>query len=79
MDFVEIKLTDGNIKNNHLYLASVLGFFPNFLSVAKTSGMKHSISRFTLVWGNRCLLTSRGTKKSLGNETGLAISSELTS
>ncbi|WP_027854162.1 hypothetical protein [Marinobacterium litorale] len=28
MDYVEIELTQGNINNNHLYLSSVIEFFP---------------------------------------------------
>lgn len=28
MEFVEIELTQGNIDNNHLYLSSVIQFFP---------------------------------------------------
>lgn len=28
MEFVEIELTQGNINNNHLYLSSVIEFFP---------------------------------------------------
>ena len=29
MKFVEIELTQGNIDNNHLYLSSVIDFFPS--------------------------------------------------
>lgn len=29
MEFVEIELTLGNIKNDHLYLSSVIEFFPS--------------------------------------------------
>ena len=28
MKFVEIELTQGNINNNHLYLSSIIDFFP---------------------------------------------------
>ena len=29
MKFVEIELTQGNINNNHLYLSSIIDFFPS--------------------------------------------------